>query len=331
MIRKFFIILLFLISVHSGNSQNTDSLLLLYYPFNGNANDASGNNYHGTVYNATLTADRHGIPNKAYSFNGINSYIEFPDIAALKPPLPMSFSTWIKFEDYSQQYLFFFTTDYTEDMCSGVWANLTANDGYIAVGYGDGTPNSTGPNNRRSKIGTTQLLLNTWYFVVLVVRGPQDMDIYINCENDGGSYSGSGGALAYTSNPGNLGKHDLKFQAPFYFLGTIDDFRYWARALTPEDIAVLCDPAGIEESTINDHHHFMVYPNPVDDILHIVTKAPPGFFRYRIVNILGENVDSGTLQLGHTTDISIESLPAGMYVININDGVNELSSTFIKH
>jgi len=49
--------------------------LLASYPFNGNAIDASGNGKNGTVYGATLTADRFGNANSAYSFNGTNNYI----------------------------------------------------------------------------------------------------------------------------------------------------------------------------------------------------------------------------------------------------------------
>jgi hypothetical protein len=41
---------------------------ILYYPFNGNANDASGNKNNGKVDGATLTADRFGNPNNAYQF-----------------------------------------------------------------------------------------------------------------------------------------------------------------------------------------------------------------------------------------------------------------------
>ena len=43
--------------------------LVAYYPFNGNANDASGNGNNGTVNGATLTTDRFGDVGKAYSFN----------------------------------------------------------------------------------------------------------------------------------------------------------------------------------------------------------------------------------------------------------------------
>jgi hypothetical protein len=49
--------------------------LVGWWPFNGNANDESGNGNNGTVNGATLTTDRFGNANKAYSFDGINDYI----------------------------------------------------------------------------------------------------------------------------------------------------------------------------------------------------------------------------------------------------------------
>jgi hypothetical protein len=50
--------------------------LVAWYPFNGNANDASGNGHHGIVSNANLVADRFGNPNSAYDFNGKNPFIK---------------------------------------------------------------------------------------------------------------------------------------------------------------------------------------------------------------------------------------------------------------
>jgi hypothetical protein len=48
--------------------------LVAYYPFDGNTNDESGNQLHGTVYNgASLTEDRFGDTDSAYYFDGINS------------------------------------------------------------------------------------------------------------------------------------------------------------------------------------------------------------------------------------------------------------------
>ena len=49
--------------------------LVGWWPFNGNANDESGNGNHGTVNGATLAADRFGNAGKAYSFDGVDDYI----------------------------------------------------------------------------------------------------------------------------------------------------------------------------------------------------------------------------------------------------------------
>ena len=50
--------------------------LVGYWPFNGNANDESGNGNNGTVNGATLTTDRFGNVGEAYSFDGISNYIQ---------------------------------------------------------------------------------------------------------------------------------------------------------------------------------------------------------------------------------------------------------------
>ena len=50
--------------------------LVGWWPFNGNANDESGNGNNGTVNGANLTADRFGNVNKAYSFDGIDDFID---------------------------------------------------------------------------------------------------------------------------------------------------------------------------------------------------------------------------------------------------------------
>ncbi len=52
--------------------------LVGWWPFNGNANDESGNNNNGTVNGAALTSDRFGNANSAYSFNSSSSnFVKF--------------------------------------------------------------------------------------------------------------------------------------------------------------------------------------------------------------------------------------------------------------
>ena len=49
--------------------------LVGWWPFNGNANDESGNGYNGTVTGPALTPDRFGNGNSAYNFDGVDDYI----------------------------------------------------------------------------------------------------------------------------------------------------------------------------------------------------------------------------------------------------------------
>ena len=58
-----------------GLGQNLDEGLVAYYPFNGNANDESGNGKNLTVNGAALAKDRYGKSNSAYSFDGNDSLI----------------------------------------------------------------------------------------------------------------------------------------------------------------------------------------------------------------------------------------------------------------
>ncbi len=52
--------------------------LVGYWPFNGNVNDLSGNNNHGTLHGPSQTTDRFDNENNAYYFDGLNDYIDFP-------------------------------------------------------------------------------------------------------------------------------------------------------------------------------------------------------------------------------------------------------------
>jgi sugar lactone lactonase YvrE len=70
--------------------------LYLSYPFNGNANDVSGNSNTGTVQGAaSLTADRYNAGNSAYSFNGTTQYISTTTLVASPGPQTFSISVWI--------------------------------------------------------------------------------------------------------------------------------------------------------------------------------------------------------------------------------------------
>ncbi len=71
-------------------SNSLNQGLVAYYPFNGNANDESGNGYNGVVQGATLTADRFGNSNNAYKFDGISNSVTTNFV----PPNNSTISLW---------------------------------------------------------------------------------------------------------------------------------------------------------------------------------------------------------------------------------------------
>lgn len=95
--RIFFLFLILLISTKSYEQVNLSQGLIAHFPFNGNANDISGNALNGVISNAMLTADKDGSANSAYYFNGVNSYITLPfsNLYNLNPQDSFSISVWI--------------------------------------------------------------------------------------------------------------------------------------------------------------------------------------------------------------------------------------------
>lgn len=79
-------------------SQLPTTGLMGYWPFHGDAADSSGNNNHGTVYNASLVVDRFGNCNQAYQFDGINDYIIVPNSSYINFTNTSDFTVafWIK-------------------------------------------------------------------------------------------------------------------------------------------------------------------------------------------------------------------------------------------
>ena len=67
--------------------------LVAWYPFNGNAQDESGNGNHGKVIGATLCKDRKGNEDNAYNFDGINDYIRIEDNDQMNP-VSFTVSCW---------------------------------------------------------------------------------------------------------------------------------------------------------------------------------------------------------------------------------------------
>jgi len=195
------------------------------------AYDSAGTN-NGTISGPVWAAGQIG---GALEFDGVNDYVNMGSDSSLKPDLPVTLSAWVRLDEINR-YNFIIFTDNRMTRYYGIWFYVANNNNTLQLGYGDGGIKDMW--HRRSKAGTTALLHDVWYHVAAVVKGPKDMSIYINGVDDGGTYSGTGGTLAYSADGdvfvGTSGGDNL-----CYLDGLIDDVRIYNCALDANQVAKL--------------------------------------------------------------------------------------------
>ena len=67
--------------------------LVAYFPFNGNANDESGNGNHGTEYGGV--SYENGVVGKAANFDGVDNYIETLNEVTVDTNEPRTVCAWV--------------------------------------------------------------------------------------------------------------------------------------------------------------------------------------------------------------------------------------------
>ncbi|MFN5181933.1 MAG: gliding motility-associated C-terminal domain-containing protein, partial [Bacteroidota bacterium] len=210
-----------------------NSGLIGWYPFSGNANDFSGNNFNGTVSGASLTTDRFGNTNKAYSFSGLpGNQISIAHNSSLNS-YPLTVSAWYKsgtsFDggDIFSKYLNASWNGWecalsgTGELVPHYLINNTPCNGIIQGYTGCGNTsgfNYPGPTNDGS-----------WHHVVFRVDGTGGV-LYVDGQQVGQHpWIGSPTPVTTTA-PLLIGPE---------FEGSIDDIGIWNRALTTDEIGYL--------------------------------------------------------------------------------------------
>jgi hypothetical protein len=180
-----------------------------WWPFNGNANDISGNGRNGSVTGATLTTDRFGNPNSAYLFsNGNNINVGASILGETADKL--SYSVWLKGTGP------IFSKRQTEG--TG-WATLRSNSFSIDDDYyltSCSIPEAP----------------NEWTHIV-ATKNNDTMSVYKN-----GTW-----LCTYIDNHSVRSFHPMIFGYhggwALSFTGMLDDIGIWSRALSPDEILQL--------------------------------------------------------------------------------------------
>jgi hypothetical protein len=231
---------------------NLDKGLQAYYPFDGNANDASGNNNNPVFNNATITTDRFGKPNSAYHFNGVYQYIRIPNTPSLNLKNQISISAWVRPTG------FYYGICHASQIISKGGGNYSP--GYYALRFDDALfSGGTGCDGglcdtlHQSFRGTGTVLepyagdfikKDKWYHVLYSNDG-KTAKLYVDCEL---KYSVAF-PETFTSNEDLFfGKSDDSF-FPFWLNGDLDDIRIYNRALSDLEIFALCSDTPVVKKT----------------------------------------------------------------------------------
>jgi gliding motility-associated-like protein len=202
--------------------------LVGWWPFNGNANDESGNGNNGTVNGANLTTDLSSVPNSAYIFSSIsNNYIDFQNSIG----------------------------NFNSDFSIQIWFTINGNPGYLLSKRSDenctnnwwvitpvGFEICQGPSGNNQMSHGQTFNLNSWHLMT-VTRNGTNFRLYVdgiltNNINSIVNYqiNNSAKMLAGIVNApigGYVAKHN----------GKIDDIGIWNRALTQCEIKSLFNSA----------------------------------------------------------------------------------------
>jgi hypothetical protein len=220
------------ITIGAPAAADTNSGMVLYYPFTaGSLSDLSGSGLNGALNGSvTMTADRFGSNNSAYSFTG--GYIDpAPSTSPiLRPSQGLSVSVW-----------FYTTSSTTGSYIINNGIDNAGSEGYHLL-MADSTTLQAwiSASTTGVSIIRTNIQPYTWYHAVMTYQDGVGLLLYLNntLVAAAADYSGP---LIYPSYGFSVG---ILADYWYPFIGSIDDVRIYNRAIMPNEIDMLYHEAG---------------------------------------------------------------------------------------
>jgi hypothetical protein len=278
--------------------------LVGYWPFCGNANDESGNGNNGTNNGATLTADRFGNANSAYSFNGSSNFIEVLSTPSISFTNSYTISGWFLANDFNGIGGQYNRTLISKTESSGwnggydIMIGTSSNQGYVF---------HTGNINTNFQLNAFGYSVGNWYYVTTTFDG-NTIKLFMN-----GILISSeirSGNIQSSSLPLHFGRRRGGSIYDQWFDGKLDDIGMWNRALTQEEITNLYNSnqcitnitvtdtliINVGQLSFNDPvtwaNNITIAPNPASSQINInfnnITNLNGGTLK--IINSLGQEV-----------------------------------------
>ena len=196
--------------------------LVAYYPFDGDAKDASGNRNHGVMHGTRPTADRKGRLNSAMLF-GEGNYITVPSSPSLNSPKDqITIAAWVRIGEW-------YLNDWAAIICKGRSCQYQFN-------IHKATIDICHPRIRGGRFETPDILRGAWHHVAFVYDGSM-IKSYI----DGGLNGLSAASGTFLPNNEELFIGSDPYLGTEYLLGAMDELRIYNRALSDDEIKAVYD------------------------------------------------------------------------------------------
>jgi hypothetical protein len=236
-----FCVVLFLIASKSF-SQEWLGPIASYY-FSGNANDTILGSK-GISRGATLSQDRFGNENSAYSFDGKDDYINLGTNTIFKQ-ITLSISLWVKINGYETNHLHYENQPF---IVTKVRPTLEFNEAFFIGLYRKSNKfDAACTSNEKKQVASISLLpadLDRWHHIVYMFDTDSTY-FYVDGKLNEKKYKGFFSNYLYTDSvilgrEWNEGIDDNKLERTFAWLnGSLDDLKFFNRILSPEEIGSL--------------------------------------------------------------------------------------------
>lgn len=318
--KSYLMLIVIMLSVPTLWAQSISDSLLLYLPFNGNANDASGNGNEVTIHNATLTVDRFNTASSAYNFNGADAYIEIQPRASLSKIYTsneVTIAAWINIRNWYEGWNVFTVFEQYDPATD--WGSVLLEANWDAGGI----LFESGYNT--NYIGCDyDWNFNEWHHLAVTYSKLTDTaKFYV----DGNLLCVKEYLEAFSPDTVNAYVIGRSLSGPDeYSDGIIDEVRIYNRALKEPEMTTLPTDTttGTNPTKIGDlaFRSLGIFPNPATEKVYCITGKPFHNATLTIKDLLGREMLHSDHLNGNNIELNVQSLPAGMYMMCIgNNGV----------
>ena len=311
--KNIIIIIVILLNAIIANAQvNLDSNLVLYYPFNGNANDSSINHINGTLMNGTTyTTDHLGNPNSALLFDGVDDFVLSDSSLTLDSLIePFTITAWVRIDAW-----------YAGQWAAMISKSIASDVQFRIVILNDYTYWLAPYPSCSALQGTNLPPVNSWFYLT-VIQDTNNIRIYV----DGALTNTFTCSDSIVTNHYPMTVGDDPHGGTEYFNGAMDEVRIYKRVLLQQEVEVL---SGLNSlSPISNKIN--ISPNPTVSQLNIqFAESVKYTYLLDIINMLGEKVLESKLE-GQTNSIDVSKLKRGIYFVKLQSESGTYVQKFVK-